>query len=976
MITKLIVDGVDCELTKELPVSTNYAIADIRDPDKRKGSGTKTIILPGTQKINNLFEHIWRINLELGTFNPNLAIEAVYYIDEHEQIKGDLELVKVNIQPQGYVEYECIIMGREGGFFATIGEQLLTDLDFSAFDHTYSKTEQKNTWATSYRLSGVATAFSYGSGYVYPLINYGYSSSDSVFNVNFMKPAIFAKEYVDAIFAAAGYTYTSSFFTSSLFKRLIIPCNREKMVISNASVAASQYYVGTTNETVALVGTTTGNLATVPNAFSQQTVPLSNEGGSYFDTSGQHNNTAGTVAGVPAYCSAIAYSGVYALVGKINIDIKADALAAYPLGSFDYTGTVAIEIQIGISTDGGTTWSYPVLQQGVGTIPVTPFNTYVTMVGTLTGQSANIYLSAGTLVRVIYYIKINNLNLYQDAAGTVPAAGGTAFTNTIRFATSSGSVLNEHYIIRTDTTVADGNTLPMNNTIPQNIKQKDFMKGLMQMFNLMFELDKTNDTNIIIEPRDTFFTNTSENWTKKVDYSKKIEVSPMGELDFKTLVCKYKSDKDYYNDLYDKAYIDNYGLKREVVNNDFIKNEKKIEVCFSPTPLVGNTSNNIIYPKIYANDGGNVKPISHNIRILYYGGVLSSGNSWQYQSGVSGNSTETTYPYAGHLDNPITPTIDLNFYYMKEVYYNFLAAYMTANNLYNNYYYRMISEATDPNSKIVKLYVRLTAKDIKKFTFRNPVYIWDKSGGAYYIVNKIIDYDPLVEKSTQVELLKLKTFSAYDTSAKVMIDRGLDTGVYEDVGINYNTEANFNSNKTAGNNLGLGNRVFVSGEGNSAVGCEDCFISEEATNISLTSCTRVSVAPDVTNFVGINLTDMIIDSSYSNKTINNSTGVIENTELRTETKTGTFTVTLDVDLYYVDCSGGNITANYDTTVYDYTNRKIVFKRIDSSANTFTIDDGSGLAPFSVDGNASPWATGMVQYDVLPITYDGTNFNIL
>jgi len=39
-----------------IPVSLNYNLADVRNPDQRKASFSKTINLNGTNEINKLFE--------------------------------------------------------------------------------------------------------------------------------------------------------------------------------------------------------------------------------------------------------------------------------------------------------------------------------------------------------------------------------------------------------------------------------------------------------------------------------------------------------------------------------------------------------------------------------------------------------------------------------------------------------------------------------------------------------------------------------------------------------------------------------------------------------------------------------------------------------------------------------------------------------------------------------------------------------
>ena len=950
MISKLVIRGIEIPITKELPVSINMAVSDVRELDRKSGTLTKTLVVYGSQPVNELFENIYKVNSELSVFDPNVAETAIYYLNEKQQIKGDLQLLKIVTKPNGAVEYHLNIIGREGSFFVAIGDALLTDLDFSDLDHTYNKTEQKNSWATSYRSSGVATTFAYGEGYVYPHIKYGYAASDTTYDVTHFKPAIPAREYMSRIFDAAGYTWESGcFFDSTLFKHLYIPCNRDKIELSNSSVNASQYYIGKTAATVTgwKSGTSSAggvfsynNQAINPN-YDLETAP-------YFDGSNQYDS-------VTNFYSTIANTGVYNVVAFAQMDITVNAPSLVG-GTWD-NGADMFDCYIEKNTGSG--W---VLIAAIAN-PQTATNQNLGTAKSYTtnAQSGNVFLTAGTLIRVRTRIELNVVT--KNSGGT-----GTSAAYTVDYTLPNGASKNSTYLLRTDTTVADGNTLTMNNAIPLNIKQRDFVRWILQMFKLNIEVDKTNETNLIVEAEaGAWYTATVENWTAKVDYSKDWEQKPMGELDAINYVWKYKDDKDYYNDLYQKQYTDNYGLQRLQIANDFNKNEKKIEVGFSPTPLVGNSSNNIICPHIYAKETAGLKPIAHNIRILYYGGLKNSGAAWTYTGASSGTTSETQYAYMGHLDDPTAPTIDLNFDYPKETYYTYPLAYMTTNNLYNAYYSQYVNQITDKDSKLITCWVRLDEIDILHFTFRNKVFIdHPVYGSAYYSVNKIVDYNPLVSESTKVELVKVKPHSEF-VSGAIPIDPAYDP--VSTARIAYNPNTNDANNSETSNTLAVGNSNRIMGDGNTAVGSSGCFVDETSTGVTLINCTEVSVVGG-TNITVIGASNRALDSTNNNTVINDSS---ESAPVYSSaTKTSDFNVDSTIQLYYIDCTSGNITATFDISTC--ANRVFYFKRIDSSGNTFSIDEVSGLP--SIDGNAVPYNTGMVQYDSITLGNDGTNFYFL
>ena len=45
------------DLNDDIPYSLNYSIADVREPDKRNASFSKTITIPGSKNNNKIFQH-------------------------------------------------------------------------------------------------------------------------------------------------------------------------------------------------------------------------------------------------------------------------------------------------------------------------------------------------------------------------------------------------------------------------------------------------------------------------------------------------------------------------------------------------------------------------------------------------------------------------------------------------------------------------------------------------------------------------------------------------------------------------------------------------------------------------------------------------------------------------------------------------------------------------------------------------------
>ena len=222
-------------LIDSLKPALNFSIQDIKDPSKRKSDFSKTITLPSSKTLDKLFNHIFEINTVTNTFNANKRLDVEYYADEQLQIKGFLKLNEVITNDLNEVKYSVNIFGQLSTLFSEIGEKELTDVQgLNDYDHAYTTGNISNSWDTSIIENGSPISFAKGTGYVYPLIENGFDSLLNEFSILSMFPSIYAKEYFDRIIADAGYTYTSAFLNSTLFRSLHIPFNRNAISLTSA----------------------------------------------------------------------------------------------------------------------------------------------------------------------------------------------------------------------------------------------------------------------------------------------------------------------------------------------------------------------------------------------------------------------------------------------------------------------------------------------------------------------------------------------------------------------------------------------------------------------------------------------------------------------------------------------------------------------------------------------------------------------
>ena len=991
--TELIVGDttkVSLDLTDEIPISLNFNIADIRKPESRNGSYSKTINLWGTKTNNQFFEHLYEVNIVTNTFNPNIKTPCYVLQDGSEVFRGDLRLrsiEKLLINDIEEIKYEVEIYGDNKTLFAEIGDSKLEELDLSAYDHTYDRITQYNTWAATQ-----------GVGYCYPIIDYGFNSfSTNTFKVEWLRPAIYLKQYVDSIFAAAGKTYTSSFFNTSFFKSLIIPHNGDKFNMSASTQANYEFLVGmagagsVTNVPLTYGGSPFGWKA----AFVSSNTGLFNciwnddTTSPFIDTGGNYNTTTGVFD--------VAISGRYSVSVNSNFDVKFNHSSAFTTIS-SYVGNLPVKIKILKRANSLAPWNlFSTIDTYFSLSTYTLSGTYTTVNLSWNNSPPNdLVCTAGEQMMVnLSFLAGNFLPGARYFNGATELTTGTASYD-IRLASTATlkmSLSVANYV--------EGQTITINDAIPKDIKQKDLLTSVIKLFNLYVDIDKTNENNYLIEPRDDFYSGgTTLDWSDKLAWDKPFKIQPAtNAMDFKKFIYKYKEDQDYFNKTYQDTYSKSYGQKTLNITNDFTKAENKAEVIFSPTLVVDNANNDLIIPKIFQYDGTNVKPQKHNIRLLMFNGAVTNTIGYTYEySGTdalgTGNVVMNTYGQAAMVDDPLAPTETIEFGTPSEVFYTLPSTY-TTNNLYNRFYYRFMSEVTDRDSKIITCYAYLEPIDIAKFDFRNIVYVKD----AYYYVNKIMDYNPLSNELTKIELLKLKEYDSYaETTPNIGVIETDDGGT----GMTNRIWGGSTISAISSNNvlIGSANRTgsegsFISGDNNivsndsfritlvscdttvvmsgcsgiTMANCSGTDVQENCFNVNLNNCYDCTIETGVYDFVGINLFGETITSTDSGTVRIGSQAA---PTISYATKTASFTVDPAIQLYYIDCTGGNITATFDISTCS--GMVFYFKRLDASANTFSIDEITGLP--LVDGNAIPYNTGMVQYDSITLGNNGTNFYIL
>jgi hypothetical protein len=668
---QLFVEKQAIDINESFSTLLTMSIDDIKDFGAKNTTFSKTIVLPGTKNNNKIFGNIFNINARndynlaqsnIGdNFNPAVSADAIIFADNMQVFKGVFRILEIIVE-DGFIEYECAVFGELGGFVAALANKKIEELDFSAYDTAWNYANITASWNT------IA-----GAGLYFPLIDYGAASVlKTDFEFNTFRPALYAKEILEKIISASGYTWDFPALSSALFNRLIVPHNQKNL-----------YRYDTTS------------FAATPNTL---TYP---------------------VPGLVKFTTTT--------LGPFSVNGSND--------TFTYTGGAAITTNLSIQIYGE-----------IFDPATTYFDISIRKNGTILnsqGYSTGYFPYGFTAVLDVSNVTINPSDPF-DIYVVTDAGAGIGYDIT-------GGVINVALSVPGQVNVGYGDTIAVNDAIPKGIFQREFFSTICKMFNLYVFEDYETEKKLKVLPFVTFYEDaTSVDWSLKVDRSKPMRIKPMSELNSRYYNYKFKSDNDFFSENYRKKFNEGYGDYIFDTEYEFAKETTSVELIFANTVITKFNGKDKIFSSIYklSNSNNSEDRMDSVIRIMQAKKITGVG-TWNILNNGSSVGSLTTYGYAGHVDDPITPTFDLCFAPPQEL--NFQVANYTANNLFNNYWSAYMAEITDKDSRLLTCTMKLAFKDIYKIDFARLIWI----DGVLYRLNKITDFNATNEDVCNVELLKI-----------------------------------------------------------------------------------------------------------------------------------------------------------------------------------------------------------------------------
>ena len=448
MSARLFVEGIEADTLGDIDVEFTFSVADVSDIERRNTSYSKTLTLPSTAKNQQLFGNIFDISVSNDYIVGDVNIGQNFNPAKQAQAQIFLDNVKIF---DGVLRM-MKINSKEGDIVYEVNMfGRLRDILHELGDKTLADLDfddYDHVWnRTNIEASWSRTDWVDGAqNYVYPLVDYGYSVDSITYPITNFKPAVFVSEILKRIFDEANFQVTAPIFSSVYFRKLLL-ITAEKTITKESTTLLHQTPVLYQQEvtTDASFSRLLNFSSTLASGFTIQ-----NSGTRFRWNKTQNLNTGLTLNLRLSFESLQAFTEN---VWTISV-LKNGSEILYSARNVNF-----------ISVGQFYLWDVEI----TGGIDLA-FNDYfeIRLKGEIAGSGTNTQLQTEVVVAPIGSFKIGN---------TVPVA----------------------------VELEQGDTMKIEYTLPKSLKQRDFLKSIISMYNLYVTQDRLRTNVLEIIPYNEFY---------------------------------------------------------------------------------------------------------------------------------------------------------------------------------------------------------------------------------------------------------------------------------------------------------------------------------------------------------------------------------------------------------------------------------------------------------------------------------------
>ena len=228
-------------------IPLTLSVSSFTDATSNLQSYSKDFLLPASKRNDKIFSHIYDLNTTIegnvNAFNPYIQTVATLKEDGVEIFSGELTMSAIIKNNEG-ISYDVHLESRISGLAKVLEGRKFEDINLSELDHNYTKTNIVNSWTTGIELVNNIDANSkaYDGSLTsttvlkYPAVDWTGDLQDPNQNGNlvltkleeFFRPFINIKYIFERIVSEAGFTFESNFMNTPEFTKLFMDFNHGK----------------------------------------------------------------------------------------------------------------------------------------------------------------------------------------------------------------------------------------------------------------------------------------------------------------------------------------------------------------------------------------------------------------------------------------------------------------------------------------------------------------------------------------------------------------------------------------------------------------------------------------------------------------------------------------------------------------------------------------------------------------------------
>ena len=274
MITAIYINNDRLDLFQDESITVQSSIIDSQDITKNTGDFTRDFTVPANDNNNEIFKHYYNATID-NSFDARTKVDGKIELSGLPFKRGKFQLRKVLVRSNKPYAYSISFSGNAQDIKTKVGNDELTDLDLTAFNHDYNSANVKLGLTDSLFTDDIVYNLLAKKQLYYnsdasdqtntaTLSNIAYNSQSQTNGIlwNELRPAIKLNRILDAIETKYDINFTNDFFGRQEFDKLYLWLNKDET--NNIGIASQRVdFNGGDSDNVDFT-TDVGTFSTVP----------------------------------------------------------------------------------------------------------------------------------------------------------------------------------------------------------------------------------------------------------------------------------------------------------------------------------------------------------------------------------------------------------------------------------------------------------------------------------------------------------------------------------------------------------------------------------------------------------------------------------------------------------------------------------------------------------------------------------------